>query len=80
MKIMDLDNYKKNKLVNKVKNNLNQLDIFEEIECLILFGSRAREDHDLKSDLDLAFLLNSNFINKINEIDLRIDLSNFFQN
>lgn len=75
---MDLDNSKKDILVNKINNNLKKLYIFEEIECLILFGSRAREDYDLKSDLDLAFLLNSNCINKINKIDLRIDLSNFF--
>ncbi|MFW6267152.1 MAG: type VII toxin-antitoxin system MntA family adenylyltransferase antitoxin [Halanaerobium sp.] len=68
----------KDKLINKIKSRIKGLDFFEEIELIILFGSRAREDHNFKSDLDLAFLLEPNFFEKINPIDFRIDLSSYF--
>lgn len=69
---------KKNELIRKIKDLSKELDFFDEIELIILFGSRAREDHDSKSDLDLAFLLKSDFFSKINIIDFRIDLSSHF--
>lgn len=72
------DSYEKKKLIKLMNHNLKQLDFFEEIEITILFGSRARGDNNLKSDLDIALLLASNFFEKINEIDIRIDLSNYF--
>lgn len=72
------ENIEKNKLIKKIKKGIKQLDIFEEIELTILFGSRARGDNKDNSDLDLAFLLNLNFFKKINVIELRIDLINYF--
>jgi len=33
-----------------------QLSQFKAVEQIILFGSRAREDNDLRSDIDLAVL------------------------
>lgn len=69
---------KKNELINKIKDRIKELNFFEEIELIILFGSRAREDHDSKSDLDLAFLLKSDFFSKINIIEFRINSSNYF--
>ncbi len=67
-----------NNLVNKIKGKIVELDIFQDIELAILFGSRARENYNSKSDVDLAFLLKSNIFEKINVINLRIDLSNCF--
>lgn len=68
----------RDELISKIKEKSKELDFFEEIELIILFGSRAREDHNSKSDLDLAFLLKFEFFSKINIIDFRIDLSNYF--
>ena len=72
------ENIEKNKLIKKIKKEIKQLDIFEEIELTILFGSRTKGDNKDDSDLDLAFLLNSIFFEKINIIELRLDLINYF--
>ncbi|MCC3144979.1 nucleotidyltransferase domain-containing protein [Halanaerobium sp. Z-7514] len=69
---------KRNALISKIMELSKELDFFEEIEVIILFGSRAREDYNSKSDLDLAFLLKSEFFSKINMIEFRINLSNYF--
>ena len=65
-------------MINKIKSRIKELDFIEEIELMILFGSRARGDHNFKSDLDLSFLLKPNFFEKINPIDFRIKLSSYF--
>ena len=70
--------FENNKLIIKLKTQIKELDIYKKIDIIILFGSRARKDHDIKSDLDLAFLLKADFFKKINVIDLRIDLVNYF--
>ena len=61
----------KNDLINEIKEEILQLDVFENIQLAILFGSRAREEQDKKSDLDLAFLLKPRFFEKINLIFCR---------
>ncbi|TDO95170.1 putative nucleotidyltransferase [Halanaerobium saccharolyticum] len=68
----------KNKLIKKIKAEIKQLNFFEELQLVILFGSRAREEEKADSDLDLAFLLNSGFFKQINVIDFRINLINYF--
>ncbi|MEC9489391.1 MAG: nucleotidyltransferase domain-containing protein, partial [Halanaerobiales bacterium] len=68
----------KSKLIKRIKAEIRQLDFFEELQLVILFGSRAREEEKADSDLDLAFLLNSGFFEQINVIDYRINLINFF--
>jgi len=69
---------KRDSLIEEIRKELKRLYFLEDIQLIILFGSRAREDHNLKSDLDLAFLLKADFFEQINNVDLRIDLSNHF--
>lgn len=66
------------KLIKRIKSEIKQLDFFEELQLVILFGSRAREEAKDDSDLDLAFLLNLGFFERINVIDFRINIANRF--
>lgn len=66
------------KLIKRIKSEIKQLDFFEELKLVILFGSRARGEDKDDSDLDLAFLLNSGFFEQINGIDFRINIANCF--
>lgn len=68
----------KSKLIKRIKAEIRQLDFFEELQLVILFGSRARKEEKVDSDLDLAFLLNPGFFKKINVIDYRLNLINYF--
>jgi len=67
-----------NNLINKIKGKIDELDIFQDIELAILFGSRARKEHSPESDIDLAFLLKTDFFEQISVLELRIELSNYF--
>lgn len=71
-------NIKRNNLIKKLKKEVYNVDIFEEIELAILYGSRAKGNHKNDSDLDLAFLLNKNFFEKIKIVEFRLNLINYF--
>ncbi len=71
-------NGEKIKLIKRIETEIKQLNFFEELQLAILFGSRAREEEKVDSDLDLAFLLKPEFFEKINVIDYRINLINYF--
>ena len=42
---------------------------YDSIYKVVLFGSRAREDNDLKSDIDLAIYSNSDILEFIEEVE-----------
>ncbi len=65
-------------LRKKLKNIVTELDIFDHIKLFMLFGSRSRGDYTESSDIDIAILLDNNFSNKINPLELRAELISFF--
>lgn len=77
-KKFDEKSYTEKELINTIKEKITELEIFKETELVILFGSRAKKEHTSESDLDLAFLLKTDFYEQINLLELRINLSNHF--
>ena len=65
-------------LRKKLKNIVTEIDIFDHIKLFMLFGSRSRGDYTQSSDIDIAILLDNNFLNKINPLELRAELISFF--
>lgn len=65
-------------LRKKLKTIITELDIFDHIKLFMLFGSRSRGDYAENSDIDIAILLDNNFLNEINPLELRAELISFF--
>ena len=62
-------------LINdKLKNIIRKLDINEYIKLVMLFGSRARGDYNKNSDFDIAILMEENYLDQINPLELRSEL------
>lgn len=66
----------------KFKDKLNKitkkLNIFDKIKLLMLFGSRARGDNSENSDVDIAILLDDNYFEEINPLELRSELMVYY--
>lgn len=62
----------------KIKDKLNkvtkELNIFDKVKLVMLFGSKARGDSNENSDIDIAILLENYYFEKINQLELRSEL------
>jgi len=67
---MDLD--------KKILETIEKINLKENIKMVILFGSQARGDFKKNSDIDLAFLMEEEYLKNKNVLDVRSELVSIF--
>lgn len=62
----------------KILEIIEELNLKEYVKMAILFGSQARGDYKNDSDIDLAFLMEEEYLKNKNILDLRSELVSVF--